>query len=151
MSRIEDLGSETAVDVAEHTRALKHDLGKYVALQIRWLGADASEDEVCQALRSDLLGTRRSPAGTLDAVEVWEGLRGPLLGEVPLPCGDVVDLSLDPDIRALMASMDIVRSVLCALRSTTLEGDGLQRGVAAAREVSAACRRLAKRARAKAE
>ena len=62
----------------EHAARAKHDLGKYVAFQARWLGDDAGADELLEALRADVLATRRSDAETLAAPELWGRLRRPL-------------------------------------------------------------------------
>ena len=53
----------------------KHDLGKYIAFQTRWLPSEASKEDWQEGLVSDLLQTRRGPAGTEDAVAVWRRLR----------------------------------------------------------------------------
>ena len=62
----------------EHAARAKHDLGKYVAFQARWLGDDAEAGELLEALRQDVLATRRSDAETLSAPELWAQLRAPL-------------------------------------------------------------------------
>ncbi len=66
----------------EHAARAKHDLGKYVAFQARWLGDDASADQLLEALRQDVRATRRSDAETLAAPELWARLRAPLATEL---------------------------------------------------------------------
>ncbi len=62
----------------EHAARAKHDLGKYVAMQTRWLPEDAPAGELRAALMTDVLTTRRSDALTLSAPELWHVLRPPL-------------------------------------------------------------------------
>src|SRR5688572_26385516 len=52
----------------------RHDLGKYAAFQLRWVGADAPVAELREALRADLLHTQ----GERDVASVWAELRAPL-------------------------------------------------------------------------
>ena len=54
---------------------VRHDLGKYVHLEARWLGEDAIEADYREALRTDLLRTRRGPAGDEDCAALWATLR----------------------------------------------------------------------------
>lgn len=59
----------------ELTGQLRHDLGKYVAFQLRWLPADPSDGALAEALAADLLHTRRGPDGNESAVELWARYR----------------------------------------------------------------------------
>ncbi len=59
-------------DAAERVR---HDLGKYVVFEVAWLPPDAPAAALRDALRADLLSTRRGPAGVSSAPEVWRELR----------------------------------------------------------------------------
>ncbi len=68
------------MSLSEATARAKHDLGKYVAFQLRWLAPDASDGELLEALRADVLNTRRGPAGRESAVELWSRLRPTLAG-----------------------------------------------------------------------
>jgi hypothetical protein len=58
----------------------RHDLGKYVSFQARWLGADAPAEALRDALKDDLLRTRKGPDGVVDAASLWRELRVPLEG-----------------------------------------------------------------------
>lgn len=131
-----------------HVARMKHDLGKYVALRQRWLGADAPLHERLEALVDDLLATRRGPSGTLDALSVWGEFRPGLLGEAPLEEGCRVDLSADPDVRAIDAAMAELSRVLPALRAGEVGEALIDRAGAAAREVADRCRALDRRLRA---
>lgn len=66
------------MSVLDAAARARHDLGKYVAFQARWLGPDASADALRDALREDLLRTRKGPTGVLDARALWRELREPL-------------------------------------------------------------------------
>lgn len=73
----------------EALQIARHDLGKYIALQSRWLPEDASTEEIRAALVADLRGTRRSGAIQEDAWQVWERLR-PELRAYPLHSLDLL-------------------------------------------------------------
>jgi hypothetical protein len=57
---------------------LKHDLGKYIAFQSRWLVEDEPLEGLRSAVVADLCETQRGPAGARSAVEIWRNQRGPL-------------------------------------------------------------------------
>lgn len=132
--------------LAEHAARLKHDLGKYVALQQRWLDSQASNDEIWKALQADLLSTRRGPDGHQDAVAVWCEFSPELLGARPFPSG-FVNLSADPDVASIVQCMQVIADGLDDLRSGTAHTVLQEQLKCAALEVAEACLRLARRAR----
>lgn len=73
--RIEDLGTDDLELLDEDLSDIRHDLGKYLGFATRFLGVDASEDDLREALRSDLLATRRHGDRVEAAWEVWARLR----------------------------------------------------------------------------
>lgn len=129
----------------ELTARLKHDLGRYVALQCRWLDDHADADALRAALIDDLTATRRGPDGTQTAVQVWAPFAAALTGGAPL-LGVSVDLAHDPDVRRLMAAMARIGDLLPALSDATDVGT-LEGGREAALAVADACRALHIRAR----
>lgn len=133
--------------LVETVARLKHDLGKYVCFQARWLAPDASFDDVRAALEADLLATRRGPDGVVSAPDVWAGLRAPLVGAEPLPGGSVVDLSAHPELRRIDAAMVTVTEAVAALRADTLTPDLAAGALAAARDVADACQKLVRELR----
>lgn len=58
----------------------RHDLGKYIAMNQRWLPDDPSTEMLREALRTDLLKTRSAPSGDEDALGLWQRLRPSLAG-----------------------------------------------------------------------
>ena len=68
------------MQLREAAERVRHDLGKYVHLEARWLGEDANELELREALHNDLARTRRDPSGDEDCERVWARLRGDLAG-----------------------------------------------------------------------
>ncbi len=110
---------------------LRHDLGKGIVRQVTWLGPDAPPDELREALAADLLATRRSAAGTIGAVALFDGLRSAL-----------GPLARDEDWRTLDGAMGEIRAVAGALEQGRASGDDVARGVRAARAVADACRAL---------
>lgn len=59
----------------EALRTARHDLGKYIAFQVRWLAPDCSDADLREALVADLRETRRGPDGVETAWDVWARLR----------------------------------------------------------------------------
>lgn len=125
---------------------LKHDLGKYVAFQQRWLGDDPDPTELLDALRADLLATRRGPEGEVSAVDVWGAARPALLGERPVD-GIHVDLRHDADVVELTAQVSELESWMPELRGDAPSAACLERCRALALNIADACRRLERRAR----
>lgn len=68
-----------AMSLQDAAARARHDLGKYVAFQARWLEPDAPAESLREALREDLLRTRKGPDGVVDAQTLWRDLRGPLV------------------------------------------------------------------------
>ena len=114
----------------------KHDLGKYIAFQSRWLPPTATNQDWHQALRSDLLETRKGPKGTESAVEIWETLRV-----------NFVSLVGDTDLQAVHVAMDRIQSELLGLKAGTLPDEALQALAQDARSVASHLSALHKRLR----
>lgn len=109
----------------EAAERVRHDLGKYVHLEARWLDEDATTEELREALINDLRRTRRGPDGELDCCALWARLR-PTVATLDLGAIDHVAGALCVDLPHLDA----------------LDRSGL-RGVAErARALAEACRRL---------
>lgn len=140
------LSPDVARAMLEHIGRVKHDLGKYVALQARWLGPEASAVQRLEALRQDLLETRRGPGGTQDAVSVWRALRRPLLG-LETVGGEMVDLSDDPDVTAVEGAMRHIEDVLPLLGGQALQPAAVDAAMGHALACAEAVRSLHKRAR----
>lgn len=127
---------------------LKHDLGKYIAFQIRWVEDSDPFAERRRALEADLLETRRGPSGTVDAFEVWQEFRPFLFGQVPVPGRSIAtDLSQEAEIMTISNAMRVISDVIDVLRDGTVSERDVRRGSAAALEVSEACRTLLRRMR----
>ena len=79
-------------DLLPQLEDLRHDLGKYIQFEQRFLEEPVAEAALRQALRADLLATRRGAAGSEAAWQVWAQLR---------PAG----LDGDPDVAQIDAGM----------------------------------------------
>ena len=112
---------------------VKHDLGKYVAFQIRWLGPDADLAARRDALAADVLGTRKGPEGSTTAPELWRELRIGLEG-----------LEGNPDLDAIDASIAVIEALLPSLRGGSTSEADVDRGIEAALAVADAAKRLAR-------
>ncbi len=141
MPALDDIHPAEAAALLDVVTRLKHDLGKYVALQVRWLGDDVEPQERVAALRADLLSTRRGPDGSRPATAVWADF-APLLSEA---------LAGDPDLEVLVASMRELEHVIDLLVVDPVQDETIDTGFGAALRVSEACRSLARRVRGRAE
>lgn len=117
-------------DAAERVR---HDVGKYVVFEVAWLPPDAGPAALRDALRSDLLATRRGPDGATGAVALWRALR-PGLPDAP----EVAEL--DDRFRALERGLP-------ALDAEPPDPDALRALAATAEAIRASCYAWAERAR----
>lgn len=109
----------------------KHDLGKYVAFEARWLPPEASDAELLEALRADLLQTRRGPDGSEGAAAIWARLR-PTLPD----CAEV---------QAVDAHVIEITENESALRRGEIQRAQLDALAAAARDIAAQLAALARR------
>src|SRR5688500_10380377 len=87
------------MDALEAASRARHDLGKYAAFEVRWIGVEAPIEDLRAALRADLLRTQ----GDRDVAAVWATLRPPLSGE------DVADVD------AIVATLSARASALDTL------------------------------------
>lgn len=122
----------------DHAARIKHDLGKYVAFQARWLDEGADPEDLREALAADLLATRRGPEGSVDVLTVWAGFRAPLVGEALLEDTHHIDLSASEPFRTLDAAVSALAPAVDALRAD--EEIDLARTRAAALAVAEACK-----------
>ena len=127
--RVEDLDAAALEALVEQLDAIRHDLGKYIGFETRFLGEDPAEGDLRRALKADLLTTRRDGGSTETAWDLWARLRPSVLDG-------------DPDVV-------VVDDAVAALRVVDLAGplDELRRAAILAREVSVATRSLARRGR----
>jgi hypothetical protein len=114
----------------------KHDLGKYIAFQSRWLPESATNQDWHQALQSDLLQTRKGPKGVESAVEIWASLEA---GFAPL--------ADDEDIQSVQRAMDRIQGQLNDLQAGTMKAADLQALAQDAKQVATHLSALHKRLR----
>ena len=119
----------------EHARRLRHDLGKYISLQVRWLGEGPALAALEEAFVADLLSTRRGPNGVTDAVALWTELQQDWQGE----------WISDPDVQRITAAMGELKGLLPLAQTGRLTPEQVQHGVSQARLVTEATRALATR------
>ena len=111
----------------------RHDLGKYVSLNLRFLAPDADRAAQREALLADLTQTRRGPGGGVEsAPEVWAACRGGLPAAAP-------------EVLQVDAAMKHIQSSLPALLADSLDDDALTALAQAARGVTAALTALTRR------
>lgn len=112
---------------AEATQRARHDLGKYICFEARWLPDHADAAALRQALAQDLLKTRAGPSGTTDAITLWAQLKPTLppaeIGEIDgwMQQLDQAARHLDTlDTPALWQTAALARKVAEALRALAL-------------------------------
>lgn len=126
--RLEDVPPESLDELTEDLSDLRHDLGKYITFEVRFLGADPETEALRAALRADVLQTHKRGDEHATAWQVWARMRPALLEG-------------DPDVARIEES-------LAALARVNLTGSRaeLEEAAALAGEVAAATRSLFKRA-----
>lgn len=77
------LTDEQLEELSELLFDIKHDLGKYITFEVRFVGMDAQSTELRKALFADLWETDKRGAQCQPAWTVWQRLRPPLLHEDP--------------------------------------------------------------------
>jgi hypothetical protein len=113
------------MSLLDAAKAAHHDLGKYVRFEQRWLPEGCSDAELLDALRADVLETRRGRTGVESAPQLWARLRPALQ--------DLAD-------RAEMQQVDAATAVLAAgLGELEPPGPGRARLL----ELSQACAQVA--------
>lgn len=132
--------------LAQHVARVRHDLGKYIAFQARWLPAGAGIEELRAALEADLARTRSAAGAVESAPRIWDRLRPALVAGALLEDGSRIDLSGDADLAEVDAGMAIVRATLPELATAT--APALEETRAAALRVAEALQRLHARVRA---
>ena len=110
----------------------RHDLGKYVSLNLRFLAPEADRAALREALLADLTQTRRGPSADESAPEVWAACRGGL----PLAA---------PEVQQIDAAIQHIQSSLPALINDALDDDALRALAQEARGISTALTALTRR------
>ncbi|MFT5683694.1 MAG: hypothetical protein ACI8RZ_004626 [Myxococcota bacterium] len=126
--RLEDVPSAALDELIEDLSDLRHDLGKYLIFEVRFLGEAPETEALRAALRADILQTHKRGDEHATAWQVWAGLRPALLD------GDVDIVQIEESLMAL-AGVD--------LSGSRAE---LDQAAALAGEVATATRSLCKRA-----
>ncbi len=128
--KLESLGPEAREGMVDRLSDLRHDLGKYVRFETRFVESGGDVEALRAALRADLLATRRRGDEVEGAQAVWARMRP-------------AELEGDPDVSAIDAAM-------AALAGVDLGGPEpeLRRAAALTAAVAEATRRLQQRARA---
>jgi hypothetical protein len=124
--------------------ALNHDLGKYVAFQLRCLPEDAPLGELEEALRADVMQTRCSAQQTENALEVWQRLRVQIVG---LEQDESHHLTSLQEFAALDAAAMGLAEVITVAKNGKLTLQQAQQGRDVALEVSAKVRAFVRAAR----
>ena len=126
--KLEDISPDALPELIEDLTDLRHDLGKYITFEVRFLGPDPDTESLRAALRADILQTAKRGEQISSAWEVWAGLRPAALAE-------------DPDVARIEAA-------LAGLRHVDLAGDQdtLQQAADLARQVAEGTRSLHRRA-----
>ena len=96
--RLEGIATEELEGLVERLSDIRHDLGKYITFEVRFLGPGPQQGDLREALRSDLYRTHQRGDVYLSAWEVWEKLR-PLV------------LEGDPDVVAIDEALLLLRDV----------------------------------------
>jgi len=123
-------GPAEARALAEIAARVRHDLGRYLALQCRWLSTGSSLEERRAALTDDLLATARGPAGSRDALQVAAPILEALEGVGGWPAdARPMDLRSVTEVEGLCLAIRALRPTLAAIRDGSLTDEQLDRAV----------------------
>ena len=129
--RLEALPVATLEGLLDQLGDLRHDLGKYIRFETRFVEDSGDLEALRAALRADLLSTRRRGSEVERATAVWARMRP-------------VELDGDPDVL-------VIDEAMAALADLDLDGPeaALRAASEATGRVAEATRRLLARARAR--
>ena len=121
---LEQLDHSEWTQIEPIIRAIRHDLGKYICFEQRFIMSVDDPDELRRALFSDLFRTRRMGEDAEDCGQVWQRIRP-------------AELDKDPDI-------EVIDQAIGDILSGNLNGpmEELRRLSVLAQEVRDASRRL---------
>lgn len=138
MTSLDGCTADEIRELADWTGRLKHDLGKYIRFRQGWLEDDASIDDRRSAVIADVHHTRRGPAGSVAAQDVWAEFRDVLLGD---------EASLGLDDRRLDAIDDAMRELASLEPLDSANAEAIRRAEALCVVVADSIRELARDAR----
>lgn len=129
--KLEALPTPTLEGLLDRLGDLRHDLGKYIRFETRFVETSGDVEALRAALRADLLSTRRRGSEVEPATAVWARMRP-------------AELDGDPDVA-------VIDEAMAELAGADLSGPeaSLRAASEAAGRVSEATRRLLNRARAR--
>lgn len=115
---LEHLSPEVLMATTLQLERLRHDLGKYVTLSVRFAGEDASAEDLTDALRSDLLRTSSLGGQHEDVWTLWDRLRPSGIEEEPEVAiiDELLGQMREVDLEGSLARTEI-RSLCIAARS----------------------------------
>ena len=126
--RLEDVTAPALELLIEDLTDLRHDLGKYLTFEVRFLGEGPQTEALRAALQADILQTHKRGDDVATAWQVWDRLRPRILdGDVDIVC---------------------IEENLAVLQELDLSGprETLEQAAEHARAVAQACRSLHRRA-----
>lgn len=118
-----DLSPEALEELVEDLAELRHDLGKYIAFETRFVGDDGGTDDLRGALRQDLLQTHRRRGEVETAWALWARLRPMQLAEEPevaiidRSLAELADIDLSGPRDSLLRAVSLARGVSEATRA----------------------------------
>ena len=106
--RLEELNEHEVSEIGPLIGAIRHDLGRYICFEQRFLEDPESEQELRRALRSDLLRTRRSGTQVESCQALWSRLRpsgldgDPDIHVIDRAIGDIILADLEGPLEELL-------------------------------------------------
>lgn len=141
------IGDQAMGDLLELGLRLKHDLGKHITMEQRWQSEAASSADRLTSLSTDVLATRRGPAGSSNAFQIWAEFRDQLAGVESVSEGLRVNLLNWPELINIEMNIASLRDVSVGLENRTLTDEQLDRAELATQEVAGSCRKFVSRLR----
>jgi hypothetical protein len=131
--RLEELGQKELEQVMPSLRAIKHDLGRYICFERRFVVDSEDIGELRRALRSDIRMTRRSGDESETCWDIWERLRPPVLNGDPdiliidQAIKDIMSIDLDGQMDDLTRACELTERVRKSTRQLLFRGTEIHR------------------------
>jgi hypothetical protein len=119
--RLDDLAGGALDAWVDDLATLRHDLGKYIGFEARFVGEDADTETLRAALHADLEATRRHGGEVEGAQSLWSRLRPdldePEVGAIDAAMAKLAQIDLAGPDAVLRQAAGLAREITLATRS----------------------------------
>ena len=130
--RLEEISIEERLDLLPVLNAVRHDIGRYICFELRFVEDRSNVAELRRALRSDVLCTRKNGEQVESCLELWLRLRPSRLDGDPdfviidTAIHDIMSVDLDGTIQDLHRACALAETIRDASRRLHARGTGME-------------------------